>query len=450
MSRPQTLRETLEPLDAHGPADWNRRDAAHLLRRTQWGATHAEIDAAYALGPKEAVRRILEPRPESSGFNASESLLLRAALNTGAISDLKAWWLYRMLYSANPFLERMTFFWHNHFATSNRKVKSVEQMSGQNALLREYALGDFRQLLLAMSRDVAMLVWLDSNANRKRAPNENYAREVMELFSLGVGNYSEKDIQEAARAFTGWHVRDGKFWFNANQHDNGPKTIFNQTGNFGGEDVVDLCVRQPACARFLAKKLLTSLVMPEPSAATIEQLAQRIRDHQFDMKKATAELLSSQLFFSPAARRCIIKSPLDLVLGTCRSLEAEVNLGSSLQVLATLGEDIFQPPSVKGWDGGRTWINSAMMLERVNYIADLARTTKHGVITEPLELAQRSGANDTPAIVRHFAALFFGKDIDAATESELINYADSAAGNRRERVRGLVQVILSMPDYQLG
>ena len=235
---------------------WSRSAATHLLWRTGFGASADEIQQATQDGLDKTLDRLLAPPVETAEFGKADALLRQAAFDSGSIADLKAWWLHRMTASANPLVEKLTLLWHNHFATSNAKVDSVPLMAAQNDLLRRESLGNFRPVLHGIAKDVAMLVWLDSNSNRKRHPNENFSREVMELFSLGVGNYSEHDIQEAARAFTGWHVRNGEFWFNAIQHDTGEKVVFTKRGNFDGGDVIELCLEHPACPRFLAFKLL--------------------------------------------------------------------------------------------------------------------------------------------------------------------------------------------------
>ncbi len=433
------------------PAEmWTRREAAHLLWRTGFGATEQEIRRAVEDGPVETLNRRLAPQPEEhEEFLSVEPLLRRIAHESGSIADLKAWWLYRMLYSANPLVEKMSLFWHNHFATSYAKVRSVEHMAAQNDLIRRHALGRFSDLLHGMARDVAMLIWLDGNANRKRHPNENFAREVMELFSLGVGNYTEDDIKQAARAFTGWHLRNGKFWFNRLQHDPGPKTVFGKTGRFGGDDIIDLCLAHPACPRFLASKLLRFFVMPEPSAEAVDALAARIRAHEFAMAPVLRELFSSRLFYSPEARHAIIKSPIDLVLGTIRTLEGRANLLACSQLLAELGQDIFEPPTVKGWDGGRAWINSATMLLRTNFAAEIATGERFGRIQEPLEVVEREGLQTPEQIVAFYIELLLSRDLDAATVGPLVEYLTSAAGDRRVRLRGTVHLILAMPEYEL-
>ena len=313
-------------LAPHDARQWSRRDATHLLWRTQFGATAAEIAATHKAGLAKSLERLLTPQKETADFEDTESLLREAAYDTGAVGDLQAWWLHRMHYTANPLTEKLTLFWHNHFATSFSKVQSVPHMAAQNDRFRAEALGSFRELLHAMAKDVAMLIWLDSNANRKRHANENFAREVMELFSLGEGNYTEDDIKQAARAFTGWHVRDDKFWFNQRQHDITNKSLFGKTANLDGGEVIDLCLAHKACARFIAFKLLRAFVLDQPTDTHITALAARLRAHDFAMRPVMRELLGSKLFFGAAVRHARIKEPLELTLGACRALGARPNL----------------------------------------------------------------------------------------------------------------------------
>jgi len=354
-------------LAPNDPGAWTRREATHLLWRAQFGASAPEIGRAHKEGLSRTLDRLLTPQQESGEFRVVEPLLRETAYDTDNIRDLQAWWLYRMYYSANPHLEKLTLFWHNHFATSNGKVRSVPHMTAQNDLIRRESLGSFRKLLHGMARDVAMLIWLDSNANRKRHANENFAREVMELFSLGEGNYTEDDIKQAARAFTGWHVREDKFWFNVRQHDNGTKMLFGKSGNLDGGEVIDLCLGHKACPRFLAFKLLRTFVLDQPTKAQVTALAARIREHDFSMQPVMRELFSSKLFFGAEARHAIIKSPLELVLGACRALEVRPNLRVVNRITGQLGQAILEPPTVKGWEGGRLWINSASLLQRDNF-----------------------------------------------------------------------------------
>ena len=417
MSKPTGM---LAPHDAR---QWTRRDATHLLWRAQFGASVSEIDRAHKESLSKNLDRLLIPQPESEEFQVVEPLLRETAYDTGSISDLQAWWLYRMHYSANPLTEKLALFWHNHFATSSAKVRSVPHMAAQNDLFRSESLGSFRKMLHGMAKDVAMLIWLDGNANRKRQANENFAREVLELFSLGEGNYTEADIKQAARAFTGWHVRADKFWFNERQHDYGSKTVFGRTGKFDGGDIIDLSLEQKDCPRFIAFKLLRSFVLDQPTEAHITALAARIQEHDFAMRPVMRELFSSRLFFSAKARHAIIKSPLELVLGACRALEVRPNLKEVNRVSAQLGQSIFEPPTVKGWEGGRLWINSASLLQRNNFAMALLEG-KMGSMS-------KLGKN-----VTHYRELLLAREVSGLKEFE-------------GEPQRLVHLMMTLPEFQL-
>lgn len=421
--------------------EWSRNAATHLLWRTGFGASFDEIQQVTQDGLDKTLDRLLSPPVETAEFGKADALLRQAAFDSGNIADLKVWWLHRMVASANPLVEKLTLLWHNHFATSNAKVDSVPLMAAQNDLLRRESLGSFRRVLHDMAKDVAMLVWLDSNSNRKRHPNENFAREVMELFSLGVGNYSEHDIQEAARAFTGWHVRNGEFWFNAIQHDTGEKVVFTKHGNFDGGDVVELCLEHPACPRFLAFKLLRQFVEPSPSREHIDSLAVLIRQHNFEWRPILRELFSSQLFFAESSRQSIIKSPVELLLGAVRQLKAKPNLQSLARLSAELGQDIFEPPTVKGWDGGRLWISSTTLIQRANFATALLKSNQLGSIS----FAGLRVEDD----VNYFVDLLLARDVGPDAVAELRQFAKNQTGDAETRLRSLAQFVMQMPEYQL-
>jgi len=296
-------------------------------------------------------------------------------------------------------------------------------MATQNDAFRAEALGSFRNLLHTMAKDVAMLIWLDSNANRKRHANENFAREVMELFSLGEGNYTEDDIKQAARAFTGWHVRDDQFWFNKRQHDFTDKSLFGKTANLDGSDVIDLCLAQPACARFIAFKLLRAFVLDQPTDAHITALADRLRAHDFEMRPVMRELLGSQLFFSDTARHARIKEPLELTLGACRALEVRPNLQAINRVAGQLGQSVFEPPTVKGWEGGRLWITSASLLQRNNFAMALL-DGQMGQFAEP-----KRNRN-------HYLNLLLAREV-------------RGLANAKVEPRKLVHLMMTLPEFQL-
>lgn len=433
-----------DPLASYDPGQggWTKKEATHLLRRCASGASPAEIERALKEGMEKTVTRLVDGEPENEDFTATETLLHRSALKSENIGSLKNWWLFRFLKTANPFAEKMTLLWHNHFATSNAKVRSTEKMNTQHALIRRHALGNFADLFRAMARDVAMLVWLDGNANRKRHPNENFAREVMELFALGVGNYSESDIKEAARAFTGWHVRKDAFWFNQIQHDKGVKTVLGKSGHFKGDDILEICLKHTACSRFVASKLLRAFVQPIPDAALLDALAERIRFHKFEISPVMRELLSSQTFYASESRGSLIKSPVELVVGTFRSLDGTAQLAQCVQLMSDLGQNLFEPPTVKGWEGGRLWINSATMLQRANFASQVMAGQGFGKI-----VTKQKGA--PPEVVATYLDLLLATEVSPSTREDLTKHLRRAKGSSSERTKGLVQVIMTMPEYQL-
>ncbi|MBY0513627.1 MAG: DUF1800 domain-containing protein, partial [Gemmataceae bacterium] len=382
--------DRLDPADAWRPwaptpADpWSRKWAAHLFRRAAFGPSRDDLAAAEKLGPAGTLDLLMTGRPGSDVTARTLADIGRVAAGRGDNGEqLRGWWLYAMLHGGHPLREKLTLFWHTHFATSINKVRDAAVMFRQNELFRTHALGTFGPLLQAVGRDPAMLVWLDSNSNVKGKPNENYAREVMELFALGVGNYTETDIREAARAFTGWHTDGDAFRFNAALHDDGPKTVFGKTGNWDGGDVVRLVLERPACAKFLVGKLYTFLVSEEPPpAALLDPLADTFRKSDYDVAALVRTVLGSRLFYSEHAFRKRIKGPVEYVLGAVQAVYRRlpetdpeyrpVPQQVLVRRLAAMGQVLFAPPNVKGWPGGRAWLNTATVLERSNFAAALA------------------------------------------------------------------------------
>src|SRR5262249_22918580 len=254
---------------------WDLKKAGHLHRRAGFGATWQDVQLTLLSGPQAAVDHVLKSPAPSAEFAETAAIMNRAARQS--IGQARGWWLTRMLEGPHPQREKMTLFWHNHFATSNAKVQNPARMFGQYELMYANALGNFGELLQAMSKDPAMMIWLDTVQSKKGQPNENYARELMELFSLGIGNYTEKDIREAARALTGWEIKNSKFFNNTAQFDSSDKTVLGKTGNWKGEDIVRICLDQPACPRFIVRKLYRFLVSESdsPPAELIEPLAKQ-------------------------------------------------------------------------------------------------------------------------------------------------------------------------------
>ncbi len=373
----------LPALACGGPL--GREDARHLLARTGFAPTLAEVENYARLDRETAVDRLLAGVPREARTPApawvNEPIARRRDIEAKDESarktfqrqefersvQLREWWLQEMLTTPSPLAERMTLFWHNHFATGQQKVKSPQLMYRQNLTLRRHALGNFGALLHAIAKDPAMLVYLDGAMSRREQPNENFAREVMELFTLGEGHYREADIKEAARAFTGWSVEPetGGYIFRSRLHDFGTKTVLGRSGRFDGDAVLDLLLAQPACAEFIVTKLWREFISPEPAAREVQRLAQVFREANHEIKPLLRALFLSEAFYAQGNRASLVKSPVDLVIGSLRQFEIRAEpLRPVAFAVASLGQNLFSPPNVKGWPGGETWINATTLLTR--------------------------------------------------------------------------------------
>lgn len=379
-----------DPLAPLPPSEWTLAHAAHLLRRAGFGGTPEEIAALHALGPDGAVESLLDfagkpdpgmppapitltarpARDEMRGLTPEQRQALgrewrrKDQLQFAAVRE---WWVRVMCTTAHPLRERMVLFWHGHFTSGYRDVRNSYHMYMQNTLFRRYATGSFRELLHQVSRDPAMLEYLDNNRNRKAHPNENYAREVMELFALGEGNYTEQDIREGARALTGWTFAGNHFFFDARQHDDGPKTIFGRTGNFDGAGFLDLILDHPACPRHLARKLFAYFAHPFPDEAVVEGLARTLKGADYRVEPVLRQLLRSRAFYSEHAMGTKVKGPVELFVMLHRSLGLDGRMARGYSFLAQeLGQSLLDPPNVKGWPGGREWITTSTLLTRYN------------------------------------------------------------------------------------
>ena len=383
----------LLPALAVAAAPMGADEARHLLNRTSFSADPDSINAFARLTREQAVdqllartaRKVDTPAPAWSdtfesprrlrGMTAEQrQLAQREQLEKGA--QLRAWWMTEMLTTPSPLTEKMVLFWHNHFVSSLQKVRSPVLMYRQNVLLRKHALGYFGDLLHAVAKDPAMVIYLDSASNRKAQPNENFAREVMELFTLGEGNYGETDVKEAARAFTGWSLDldTGEFVVRPQIHDDGVKTVLGRDGNFDGDAVLDILLAQPQTAEFIVAKMWREFVSPTPVPAEVKRIARMFRDNRYNIKVALRALLTADAFYAPENRAVLVKSPIDLIVGTLRQFGVETGeLRPFLLVARQLGQDLFAPPNVKGWAGGETWINSATLLQRKQLLETLFR-----------------------------------------------------------------------------
>ncbi|NUR25245.1 MAG: DUF1800 domain-containing protein [Catenulispora sp.] len=352
--------------------DQNRSAVAHLLRRAGFGASGAEIDAAAKAGYEATVDALLSPAGADPGVGATpppDFPLAKDAKKAKAPQDyqLVGWWLARMAAVTQPLVEKRTFFWHGHFATSLQKVKSAGYMLKQNQTLRSLGGGDFSALVHAIVRDPAMMLWLDSAGNTLKAPNENLARELMELFTLGVGNYTETDVREAARALTGWRLdKDGGSNLVAKLHDATPKTVLGKTADFDDAALVDWLLQQPASAKFIAARAWNRFGMPGPIPDDVSGRLQAAYGPNRDVSALLKALFLDPVFRGPQARYALVKQPTEYVVGVLRALKIKVDTSENskdLQALRTaltgLGQIPFYPPNVGGWPEGTAWLTTA-------------------------------------------------------------------------------------------
>jgi hypothetical protein len=408
-------------LTAIGPADWNEDFAAHLLERAGFGGTPEEVRALAKLSPSKAVARLvrfegadagnlppfdesgihdagLEPFPptrpavtdlakkngEALGIKVKPSgnrrlqpvvdeffYWLRASvLETNRVAY---WWANRMLSSPRPLQEKMALFWHGHFASNEAKVRDYRKLLGQLELFQKQGLGNFRDLTVAVAEGPAMLSFLDAGVNVKGASNENFAREIMELFTMGVGHYTEKDIREAARAFTGWNYVDLKFVVNKDQHDDGEKTFLGHTGRFDGVEVIDIIMQQPVTADYIAGKIYRYFVRQDLSPELQTQLGAVLRQNKYELRPLLEKIFLSRDFYSQASVGTRIQSPVELAVTTYKKLGLKSIPGVPDFNLVTgaLGQQLFSPPTVAGWAQGQAWVTPGLLLERANFARDV-------------------------------------------------------------------------------
>jgi uncharacterized protein (DUF1800 family) len=440
------------PYEPSAADPWDLGKVAHLHRRAGFGATWAELQRDLKDGPAASVERLLHTRPPTGEEQQILDSLRQGVLDSGDADRLKAWWLYCVLYDPDPLREKVTLFWHGHFATSNRKVNSVPRMLAQNEALRRHALGRFADLLSAMIGDPAMLVWLDGAGSKKEKPNENFGREFLELFTLGPGHYTEADIREAARAFTGWTVADGTSQFQAAGHDAGTKTFLKQRGPWKSADVVRITLEQPACAEFLCRKLYRFFVSErtEPGPDLIGRLAEELRGRQYEIGPVVATILRSRHLYDRAVRRQRLKSPVEFSAGLVRILEVprtDVRLLALALACDRQGQELFYPPNVKGWDGGKAWLNSTTLLERGNWGNDLLwGNADFGLRPyDPLAWAARYGiAADRAADA--LTDLLLQGDLDPGARA-LVRQVGQ--GGTADGLRKALQLLLHCPEFQL-
>lgn len=453
--------------DDHQP--WSTKWVGHLMRRGAFGASRERLKAAREKGPGGSVEWLFEfdPASDVGGLNA----FLEQA---GSLFDIRRsptyvaqWWFHRMIHTPAPLQEKLAVMWHDHFATSASKVGRAEWMHDQIELFRTDGLGSFRDLLVKVGRQPAMLHWLDGNASHKSSPNENYGREIMELFSLGVGQYEEKDIREVSRSFTGWLIRDTEGAFEEDRWDEKEKVIFEgkpyeSKGEFNDEKAVDAILKHPEAPRFIARRLLTTFVHPEPQDEHVAHYAQRLLEHKWQIKPVLKEILSSRLFFSDWAYRSIIKSPVDLTVGGAIAVGGVPRADFLRQACAQMGQSLLYPPDVSGWTGGESWINANTVMSRFQYGSELARQGFNEFVRSPMyQELQEHDIKTSPRIVNYFADLLLDGQVPTDARGKFLDYMNRDDKNEpsefvfnyqnvQHKGKGVIQLMMAIPHYQLA
>ena len=559
--------------------DWDRDKAAHLLERAGFGGTPEEVDVLAGMTPSEAVAHLVDYRalpdrlapfdaspiwdPGMDPFPASRAEAVRIARETGEAMGVRVlaegqsralqpvvnkffyglrsnaietqrlatWWGERMLRTQRPLEEKLTLFWHGHFATGNTKVRDARMMERQNTMLRTHASDSFRDLLFGILRDPAMLVYLDNRENVKDHPNENFGRELLELFTMGVGNYTEQDIREASRAFTGWTNEALEFSFDVDQHDHGAKTFLGESGPLDGTDIIEIILEQDETAEFVAGKLYRYFVREELDEETRTALGTMLRDADYELRPLLTQILLSRDFYSPLSYATHVKSPVHLVVSTYRKLGLTElpTIPDFNRLTAGLGQALFNPPNVAGWAGGRTWITPGSLIQRGNLFrsvmftdadsfrapdrmvpgvyARVARRLEEGMsITAATQegdaesslladreedfntryggymgyvmaferltliprrtpdldvtsLVRSAGARNVDEVVDHLTDRFLRVELGNAEREVLVEFLRTELGADRveasdakteSALRGLLYLLLSMPEYQLA
>lgn len=474
--------------------------ARHLLARAGFGGPPRQISFLAGLGLEKAVDFLVDyetiditslPKPQydsdlirplrgdvmkmlgdGKGGDAKvirekirQEFLQRQAEDRLQMAGIEQWWLARMIATPRPLEEKLVLLWHGHFASNFRTVDDSFLMLQQNVLFRKHANGNFGEMALAIVRDPAMLKFLNNNSNRKGHPNENLARELMELFTLGVGAYGEDDIKQGARALTGYGVEDNDFEFHKNAHDDGQKEILGRKGNFDGEDFVRIILGRPQCPLFVCYKLYRHFVgdidekPTDSQEAVIRAMAKTLGENRYELKPVLKMLFTSEHFYDPQIVAGQVKSPAQLLVGTARMLNTPTrNLGTLTAAMNMMGQQLFEPPSVAGWDGGRGWINTSTLFVRQNLATYLISGKVPGdqnwsqdtVGYDPMFLISDLADKSPDKVVDLLVDVLLGAHVEAARRAELSKYlAARRGGVTQGSVLATLMLVTAMPEYQL-
>lgn len=418
---------------------WDDAAAAHVLRRIGFGACLETLRAAVERGFEGTVAELEGRRAHDPAFMGKS---VERLLSLGDLASLQSRWMALILGDGAPLLERVTLMWHGHFATSNSKVGDVRLMHRQNEIFRSHGLGDFRELFHRAAKDPAMLVWLDGNQNRVGSPNENFAREVMELFGLGIGGgYTENDIQEAARAFSGWSVVGREFVFRKEHHDRGEKTIFGRGGVFTGEDAIERVLEHPECPNWIARRLLSTFVTHEPKRVDVERFGKALVAEEWNIGRTLGRIFRDPIFMAPGTRRSRISSPVELVALVSLSTKSELTPLDAVRAAGVMGQTLFMPPTVKGWDGGRSWIDPGTWVARHNMLTDFA-------LAKGLDGAAAFGKVKRSEAVDAVLAVLMPEGVESEMR-EALEAAAASAHSDGHAVHKVAALVLTSPEYHL-
>jgi hypothetical protein len=458
---------------------------AHLMRRAGFGAGRDELEARVAKGYEATVEELLHPETQPA---VDMYTLLRyqpASLLPGGQPPMgNVNFMYHLVNTKRPLEEKMALFWHHVFATGNSKVDNYDQLLEQIGLFRRHGMGNYRDLLVTIARNPTMIFWLDNNQNHGTAVNENWGRELLELFSMGVGAYTEKDVREASRAFTGWTFEakiprqpygrfPWKFEYRPEDHDDGEKEFLGHRGRFNGEDIIDIVVEQPACARFVCRHLYNFFVADEPQVPAwsiepprdqkaIDTLTATFRQSRFDVRSVLRVLFNSSFF--KEARFKHLKSPAEVVVGSLRFVGGQElprpGYGDLSMQPAYMGQDLLNPPSVEGWHTGPEWINSGSLMARINFVAGLVGDPSLPGVRAIIDRLKTKGSLSPEQLVDGCLDLLGPVEVGAETRQELVAQAkewgqtgwgsETSAKTADKRVGEMLQLIVATREYQFA
>ena len=463
----------LDPFRPTASTPWDVDAAAHLARRAGFGAAPAELGELVELGPQRAAERFLDWPDDDAELERRRAAHGAALADpvagedgaAAAVARLRVTALWRMARTRWPLREKLALLWHDHFPTAESKVVRYELLRDQHELFRRRGRGTFRELLHAVARDPAMLVYLDNRVSERERPNENWGRELLELFTLGVGHYEQRDVREAARVFTGWTTPDrnrGPFRFDAGLHDRGDKRVLGRliegrTGKRGvgeGEELLDLLAEHPSCARTVATKLASAFVAERPASALVDELAERFEGTGGSIRELLRTLLASAAFHAPEARFALHRSPVDWTVAAVRLLGVRnPHLLGLPERSARMGLQLFEPPSVAGWDAGRAWVRTSAVVERFDLALTLAtlphsKRAVHGAAAADFDAL--SPAESTDGIVADLERRLLQRPLGSQARAAIVEHVEETVAERRERVRGAVHMVLCTPEFALG